>query len=675
MQARTRRTGTVLGVLAWGAALVAQAASAPTAVPVSGVAGVTVFYFDAGGAEAAWAFGDGQTAHGPQAEHRFERPGTYRVGADDDAVEVVVHPKPRLAEAAEPGRVRAGEAVRLRAEAALPDSRLFRIEGIRWTVGDRVLEGAEAVWVPERAGRFRVRAEAEAVFAGGGGEERFVLSGPGTVVSVYGDAVYADGARPANAPDADGVSWETALKDVRRAVALARRLGIENVYVSSAPQEAIPEGDALLVVPTGVRVLGGLNPAKPLPEKGFRAEGEPRTPLVVKGVPARFPFAVVRLSARSGLAGFETVLPASGAGEVTGLAVVRADGAGVRDFVVDGAGAKGVPRRGIRVEDSIEFLAQGVEIRRCSAPDAGAGIRLVRSAVLEFRACAVEANVSGAEGGGMAAVDTSGVVVMNSRFSANQAASDGGAISFVYTPAYGQYVPVRVRRTLFEKNRATGYGGGLSVHGRGDACMFVVADGCLFRGNAARAGGAVALRKASAYVFGCAAHGNAAGLQGEALWVAQSRARVAFGTFVGNAQTKAATVWAESPGVDLYGCLVYSPTGLGVGSNGLRAAPVVKRSGVFRHRGAATRDIDPADPRFVDPGAGDYRLRPESPFYRAVPFDVNAWIREDPTVAVVLRGVDFRGVPRLSLPRLNAGAFEAGDPPDLPGSETGAVFP
>lgn len=142
------------------AALVATSGPAQLRVGEAGTYNATLTAAE--GAEARWSFGDGATASGLEAEHRFATPGTYTVRltvgrgrwqAEDSVVtHVVADPPVLVAASADPSPSKPGEAVTFSATATGSGPLVYR-----WTFGDGgEATGAQVSHTYARAGTYAV---------------------------------------------------------------------------------------------------------------------------------------------------------------------------------------------------------------------------------------------------------------------------------------------------------------------------------------------------------------------------------------------------------------------------------------------------------------------------------------------------------------------------------------
>ncbi len=228
------------------------------------------------------------------------------------------------------------------------------------------------------------------------------------------------------------------------------------------------------------------------------------------------------------------------------------------------------------------------------------------------------------EGGAVRAAGVDGFVIADCRFEGNQAIA-GGAV-------FARGGSGRVENCSFAENRAFRNGGAIAAE---QSAVQIV--GSIFRGNAAGAsgqtltgGGAVYTQGSGAVIANCSFFGN------RTLY-ARNRGGALF-AYLADTRVENSIFWGNNAAIDPEIALFVSP------------AASVAVSDVDQDGFAGIQGNLRADPRWVDPGQGDFRLREDSPC-----IDAGA-------ATELLPPRDILGQPRLQGASVDLGAIEYAAP-------------
>jgi parallel beta-helix repeat protein/predicted outer membrane repeat protein len=232
--------------------------------------------------------------------------------------------------------------------------------------------------------------------------------------------------------------------------------------------------------------------------------------------------------------------------------------------------------------------------------------------------CTFADNIAGNRGGGMRV--SADAEVIDCTFSGNIAASTGGGM-------FGSHTS-QVTDCSFSGNTAGSWGGGLIGGRTVTNCTFIgntagfggglITDGtvinCTFASNAATSkGGAMYNYYNSPTVLNCAFNGNTANDKGGAMYNLWNSPMVINCTFNQNSAVSGGAMYNNASNPTVRNCILWgdSPDEIQDESGNPPFASTVSYSDV-QGGWPGIRNID-ADPVFVDPDNGDFRLSPGSP--------------------------------------------------------------
>ncbi|MCH8822221.1 MAG: hypothetical protein IH984_01820 [Planctomycetes bacterium] len=269
----------------------------------------------------------------------------------------------------------------------------------------------------------------------------------------------------------------------------------------------------------------------------------------------------------------------------------------------------------------------------------GGGMRNINSSPTVIN-CTFSGNSAGG-GGGMYNVGGSSPTVSDCSFSQNTAA-DGWGGGMLNTHGAS---PI-VTNCTFSGNTANFGGGMFSGDYKGGA--FPTVTNCTFVGNSADVGGGGMCNDfSSSTVTNCTFTGNTAGSVGGGMYNSYYSTTVTNCTFSGNSAGDGGGM-ANVDGSDatVTNCILWGDSPNEFSGSGTSTVGYSNVQGGFTGDG----NID-ADPLFVDPGIGDYRLSSGSPAIDAgnnwgVPIDENDY--DDDGVLCELFPVDLDGNPRFN---------------------------
>ena len=163
---------------------------------------------------------------------------------------------------------------------------------------------------------------------------------------------------------------------------------------------------------------------------------------------------------------------------------------------------------------------------------------------------------------------------------------------------------------------------------------------------------------------------NRSGGRGESVFLSGGRLRLALCTLVGSGtleSRKSFVFWAGAPGSELYGTILYNPSGPSLGFSDAACYPEALHSILYRQGETTVRlpgrteplryRPDGRDPGFGDAKAGDYRLNEGAPLFGNVPFRLEDWLGDDAALAQELRGPDAGGSFRPYFGITHGGAY------------------
>ncbi|GMU81130.1 MAG: hypothetical protein AMXMBFR47_10010 [Planctomycetota bacterium] len=259
------------------------------------------------------------------------------------------------------------------------------------------------------------------------------------------------------------------------------------------------------------------------------------------------------------------------------------------------------------------YMDSSVELVRCefsgnsangpSYAAGGFGIQLNSHGIV--RDCNFSGNQTTSGGGGLWCGDSSTMLVTNTTFGGNSANAGGGMVVARDSSAF-------LDDCMFQSNQAansSSYGGGLWC----SDSVNVVVTNTTFRANSATyASGMSVLRNAnnSVELDDCLFVDNVTGQGGGgALFNYEAVIDVANCTFTGNRGSTAGAVMVSAGSTDLTNCVLWlnTPNEITV-----RAGSATAVFSDVQGGWPGIGNID-ADPLFVDPSNGDYRLQPGSP--------------------------------------------------------------
>lgn len=213
-------------------------------------------------------------------------------------------------------------------------------------------------------------------------------------------------------------------------------------------------------------------------------------------------------------------------------------------------------------------------------------------------ACTFIGNFAASHGGAIAGGDVS-MTIADCTFTDNRA-KYGGAASF------DSRIPALLRCTFIGNSCLGGYGGAVYMYDWAETSPKTVAC-CTFIDNSAVSGGAVyGLDVLSLRMFNCLFQGNGAYAGGGLGMDGWSEAEISACTFVGNIAVEGSSVWIDDPGSRIDSSILWGDV-----IDPLDGSVDVRHC-CIQGGAEGVGNID-ADPMFVDPENGDYRLLPGSP--------------------------------------------------------------
>lgn len=379
-------------------------------------------------------------------------------------------------------------------------------------------------------------------------------------VSEAGPVVYVAWDAP---PGGDGTSWATAFQTIGEALSAA-----------GPPQEIWVKGGTYtetIVLVEGVSVYGGF--------AGTETERSQRNP-----------------------AANETIVDGGGSGPVvTAASYLTFDG-----FTVTGGAAP--TGAGVYASGCTGLVVSGSLLEGNSAFENGGGAYVSNCPGIVFSGNTLRSNTA-QNGGGLYLTSSTDVAVSNNSFIENSA-HEGGGIRISYSTGL-------ISGNLFQGNESTGLGAGFyAINDTSD----LILENCTFGDNTnpgvATHGGAVALANASIVIRRCLMTGNEAGL-GAGIYCLMSSPTVEFCTIVANTGNQGAGLWAStSTSPTVRNCIIALNTPEGIrsvsGTGTLTYNDVWGNGTDYVGITPGTGSIS-ADPLFIDPARGCYRLDYGSP--------------------------------------------------------------
>lgn len=419
----------------------------------------------------------------------------------------------------------------------------------------------------------------------------FALCAGGTSAHAAG-VVYVD--QGTTAVVQDGSSWATAVDTVRKGIRRAELAGGAEVWVAEG------EYSEVAYLQTGIHLYGGFAGNETAREqRDFSANVT-----VING-----------LSANDG-APVETV--------VLGATNSTLDGFTIRG----GRGANGAGM----LNDAASPVVANCHFTDNQAAQYGGAILNNPGSYPLIENCTFAGNAAGISGGAIAN-NGSAPEVRNCTFTGNGSGTSGGAI--VFTPDSSGII----ENCVFEQN-ATGTGGAAIYCQQASPLI----DACLFTDNeAALYGGAVYNDTAAPFYVNCLFAGNRCGESGGAI-TNVAAAPVFFNCTIAHntADEDGGPAYNNQSDPAFVNCILYfnDPDEF----YNIKSKPSVRYSDVeFGHAGPGNFAINP---RFMDPGNGDYGLQPQS-------WCINAGTSEGAPAT------DIDGVARPQGIGVDVGAYEA----------------
>lgn len=272
----------------------------------------------------------------------------------------------------------------------------------------------------------------------------------------------------------------------------------------------------------------------------------------------------------------------------------------------------------------------------------------VSNSTLTIIGCLFQQNVASSNDGGGVYVRDSSAIVLDCTFIANLSRT-GGGLEIDHSSAV-------IIDSSFQSNEATYVGGGLFIDGDGEPSTVI---NCTFADNdALDYGGGVINVFANSSFINCAFVGNSAGVYGGGVFNGVAALTLRSCTFADNtAGIEGGGIFGdEFAGQVLTNCILWANTPDALAGPGPLAITYSDIEGGFQGAG----NID-ADPLFVNPQGGDYRLAAGSPCIDAGNSTVEDPCRLD--LGDLLRMFDDRDTADTGLggPRvIDMGAFEFG---------------